>query len=464
MRPAAGAAGRGFGVRGLTLIEMAIALVVIGLVLGAAIIPLRTLEQDRRYDEETRRMEMLRDAVVGYAARNRTRGNTEMVMLEGANFMPVPRVFSSTPAGRPYLPCPDTDGDGLEDRDGYTDAGSEDVTDPVTLVIRITLADAGGNLYRPVADIEVPGDCETSRGLIPWRTLGVPAADRWGGRHTYYVDPLFASASRGFDRNTFSNIYDQRIPSSNDGNVLPPLRAELQFPTGLGMETDRQCPGIICSGGRAADGDDDPESCALALHREMPDATDPRMRCGWEVMSKADAPVVKAGVLAPYDENAPMPLEGIEIGVGERQPPGVVLEGVPFIIVSHGENGRGAVNHWRTLSEGKIYCNPFPSEEADSFDFVSEPRDWHEAMNASRFVGGQGSSDRRCPPLKVGANKSDALDLDPAFFVWEPPNAGAGDREFDDILIWMTREELTRAMERGIPPAPAPVFIPTNIQ
>ena len=107
--------------RGFTLIEIAIAMVVIGVLLGAMVPTMRALEERRQFKNEISRMGTIRDAIIGYAIRNRTRARTiEFVPLYRdpvtfARFTLPSRVFH-LPAGRPYLPCPDWDGDGYEDR------------------------------------------------------------------------------------------------------------------------------------------------------------------------------------------------------------------------------------------------------------------------------------------------------------------------------------------------------------
>ena len=57
--------------RGATLVELAIVLAVVGILMGGMLIPMRALEERRQLREETRRMERVRDAIVGYALRHR---------------------------------------------------------------------------------------------------------------------------------------------------------------------------------------------------------------------------------------------------------------------------------------------------------------------------------------------------------------------------------------------------------
>ena len=69
---------------------------------------------------------------------------------------------SYTTLRRPYLPCPDTDGSGVENR-------------PVT-----------------------PGACSQTRGYFPWRDLGTASQDAWGNRILYAVTPDMADSTKGF--------------------------------------------------------------------------------------------------------------------------------------------------------------------------------------------------------------------------------------------------------------------------
>lgn len=468
--------------RGFTLVELAIVMAIVGLLMAAALYPLRALEETRQREEESLRMESLRSAIVGYALRNRTR--ERIVIPEGGG-----RIVGSpftVPAGRPYLPCPDVDGDGFEDRipphevedgsgrvlvQGYWQGIELNESDMIVMPLTIM---ASGN---PEWDTEyderrddsdttpdigaawgVYGGCMASRGTIPWRTLGVFAADQWGNRYTYFADPLFASALYGFDEKTVANIYDQRIP-----RVLgldPPLRAAIEFNTGLADEMDRQCPAVICAGGLAAGG----SQSACTAHAS-PEG------CVWNSAESANV-VLKAGAIAAEDIS-----DAIASGSGVDFPRGAILEGVPFVIVSHGPNGRGAVNHWSSLDEqfnpnastgegwGPI-CNrgqltATGTGDRDLLIADDYPRDNHEAVNASRLAPGNSptGAGRRCPPLLGRASPSDAAgtELLPSVFVWEPGGA-RGSRTFDDILVWMTREELALEAGGDVPRLSSPIF------
>jgi prepilin-type N-terminal cleavage/methylation domain-containing protein len=124
--------------RGFTLIEMAIVLVIITILIGGLAMPLAAQIQARRYAETKKILEEAHYAIIGYA-------------------MSHP---STTNPDKPYLPCPDTNGDGLEDRAGDT--------------------------------------CAQADGWLPWTDLGTASQDAWGNRLHYSVETHeYADKSKG---------------------------------------------------------------------------------------------------------------------------------------------------------------------------------------------------------------------------------------------------------------------------
>ena len=123
---------------GFTLIELAIVLVIITILIGGLAVPLAAQIQARRIAETKKTLEEAHHALVGYA-------------------MSHP---STTNPDKPYLPCPDTDGDGRENR---------------------------------------PGDsCTNADGWFPWADLGTGSQDAWGNRLRYSVETReYADRSRG---------------------------------------------------------------------------------------------------------------------------------------------------------------------------------------------------------------------------------------------------------------------------
>lgn len=120
---------------GFSLVEMAIVLMIVGLLLGG-LIPTLSAQMESQHISETRRqMNEIREALTGFALIN----------------------------GR--LPCP---------ADGSAAAGSELVTGSGVAAV-----------------------CTLSKGVLPWATLGANEADAWGRRFTYRVAANFADGADG---------------------------------------------------------------------------------------------------------------------------------------------------------------------------------------------------------------------------------------------------------------------------
>lgn len=135
--------------RGFSLIELAIVLVIVTLLIGGLAVPLSAQIQARRIAETKKTLEEARETILGYAMTHLT-----------------------TVAGKRYLPCPDTNGDGREDRNLATQ------------------------------------DCTLHHGWLPWVDLGTASQDAWGNRLIYAVNskdaeaPSFADKSKGFSAST----------------------------------------------------------------------------------------------------------------------------------------------------------------------------------------------------------------------------------------------------------------------
>ena len=129
---------------GFTLAELAIALVIVGLLLASAMIPLSAQVELRNVSETRRTLDQIKDAVIGFAQEN----------------------------GR--LPCPAL---------GLTPTGTIDA------VVRVPPAffAAGAEQYDATNK-----RCYTALGVVPWSTLGVPETDSWARRFSYRVSPAFA--------------------------------------------------------------------------------------------------------------------------------------------------------------------------------------------------------------------------------------------------------------------------------
>src|SRR5258706_6216210 len=90
---------------GFSLIEVAIVLFVLALLAGSILVPLSAQMEQRYYDETTRTMNDVRDALLGFAVVNKR------------------------------LPCPDTNGDGAENVSGLVCTSAEGTLPWATLRI-----------------------------------------------------------------------------------------------------------------------------------------------------------------------------------------------------------------------------------------------------------------------------------------------------------------------------------------
>jgi type II secretory pathway pseudopilin PulG len=121
-------------VGGFTLVELAVVLVLLGLVIGMLAIPLSTQVEQQRMAETQRHLEQAREALIGFA------------LATGRLPCPaLPTLGSSAP------------GAGAESRSGGT-----------------------------------CGAAVLNGGVLPWATLGVAETDAWGNRLTYRAASAFA--------------------------------------------------------------------------------------------------------------------------------------------------------------------------------------------------------------------------------------------------------------------------------
>ncbi len=133
-------------VRGFTLTEMAVVLVIVALLIGGLMLPLSAQQGIRYVTETQKQLADISEALYGYAASH------------------------AASDGKPYLPCPDTDGNGTENRTGTA--------------------------------------CTNVEGNLPWADLGLARQDAWGNTFRYRVAATFSNSTTGF---TLMSVGDLRV-------------------------------------------------------------------------------------------------------------------------------------------------------------------------------------------------------------------------------------------------------------
>ena len=150
--------------RGFTLAELAVALVIIGLLLASSLIPFSTQIEVRNASDTRRTLDQIKEAVMGFAQAN----------------------------GR--LPCP---------------ARGQTPTGTIDSVVRVPPAffAAGAEQYDTTNK-----QCYVVWGVVPWSTLGVPETDAWGRRFSYRVSPAFADDPSLTTWQSRSTAYTPPVP------------------------------------------------------------------------------------------------------------------------------------------------------------------------------------------------------------------------------------------------------------
>ena len=123
---------------------------------------------------------------------------------------------------------------------------------------------------------------------------------------------------------------------------------------------------------------------------------------------------------------------------------GSAADGVPFVVVSHGRNGYGAI---RGGNGEEFYCIPFPPGSRNNTRFLAEKQNalWFTDINLPRRAEGAFSC----------AMPQGTTDYNGVGFVSVPVHAPAdGDQGFDDIVRWLSVEEIVKGLaKRGALPA-----------
>ena len=450
-----------FAARGYTIVELSIVLVVAGLLLSGAI---ASFDRWARYEQaRTTRdtIDLVKEAIVQYAARNRTapRIITVRSLVLGTVF----QTDWNIPPSRPYLPCPDIDGDGIEDRVRIENAdllsltvhirGDGDHPDP---------DNANGNLFYG------HGLCSSQRGLLPWRTLRAPAADAWGGLFSYYVDSVFSHSILGFNQFDHADQLDTRLPLDVFGDDLsefseadqvcyspapeaaPPPGEAYKCPQyrkrveSINTDPDKaeadQLPALVCDYG----------PCSPA--RKKNDAM--------TLSSSGGAGAVATEVEYRFSEGE----NGIRIlRLLEED---MIYNAPAFVVISHGANGYGAVavantqigiggRYDNVAGRYSLRCASFPDGATATPAYLAERQNaWR-----SQALGDEDFGVSFCPPVNVEDDNE---------YVYRRNYTARADlnaADFDDIVDWMEVDALkARLSEIGALPLHPPGLSPFGIR
>ena len=444
-----------FAARGYTIVELSIVLVVIGLLLSGAI---ASFDRWSRYEQaQTTRdsIDLVKKAIVQYAARNRTAPREITVRSEILSV--TVQASWNMPPSRPYLPCPDIDGDGIEDRVEIENAdllaltvhirGDSDDPDPDS---------ANGNLFYG------HGLCRSQRGFLPWRTLRVPAADAWGGLFLYYVDSVFSHSLVGFNQDDHADQLDTRLPLDVFGDTLSEFSeanqvcysvdadpVEVDWPP---LDEVYQCPQYRARVEAIDTGGDDDADQLPALVCDFGPCSIARKKNDAALSSSGGAGAVATEDLYRFSEG-----EG-GIRILRLLEEDAIYNAPAFVVISHGPNGYGAVAVANTtvnivpdnlVARRSLRCASFPDGN------IATPAYLAERQNAWRS---QAFDD--CPLVNVEDENNRVYRGN--YTARADPDAA----EFDDVVGWMGVDVLkVRLSEIGAFPGalPAPGLPPFGI-
>ncbi|MDZ4141164.1 MAG: type II secretion system protein [Methylotenera sp.] len=169
--------------QGFTLVEMAIVLVIMGVMLGGLVVSLSAQMDIRNYNETKQKIATIKEGLLGFVVSNRR------------------------------LPCPDTDGDGVE------------------------------NLAAPLIVNDVPAApqstqtfaCTNLEGLLPFQTLDADRMDSWSNQFSYRVAPAFSTRAIVWSANgaTGNIVGDTYFTLSSSGNITVQTRGDNPATAGI---------------------------------------------------------------------------------------------------------------------------------------------------------------------------------------------------------------------------------------
>ena len=417
--------------RGYSLPEMAIALLVLGILLGGIVVPLSSrLKAEARLKTENLIYDA-REAVLGYGIANRTVSGVGGIPIQIRDYNGLPHAM---PEGRPYLPCPDVTGDGVEDRITNYPTNSDTFEEVLLDSFPVHVHD-----FSPSASNAFTtngfrlGSCQEQKGLLPWRTLGLTEkGDSWGRQLGYWVDLAYSNRLLGFDEFSRADTSDPRrgydAETVNGRQLLFYSEREADTSRGGAMNL---AGGIVCShlfktGGTGISATDD-VGCPP---------------------SRSKQGNLVAGIIHTHDDTVTLGARRIPeyAGATAQTDATGIVNGVAFVIFSHGPNGWGGVN----AESGKCSSSPPPetdnlAERANAFYATGHPLLATAGANCTAMTHAELSENRfvAAPPSTTGDEKGKTAD--------------GG----DDIVVWTAPQSLFGAfMQAGALPIPKLDFAP----
>ena len=387
---------------GYSIVEIAIALVVLGILLGSTLVPLQVRLENKQYKAAETMLDDALHAVVNYSATHRTAGiNVGANIGDSYDVVDASGIAYILPTGRPYLPCPDIDGDGVEDRTDVTvTSGQIDLT---------------GDVFKD------NGTCEEQKGLLPWRSLGLQKQlDPWGRKLGYWVDIAFSSSLLGFDQTSRADIFDPRVQTT------------LGF---YNLRDDwNSAGGIVCSHLYATS----QNALSVVVAPGCPEVA----TTSGTVSITPRASNVLSGIITYSNLTL-----GSRIVPGyERAAPSGLLEGAAFVIFSHGKNGWGGINvDNRCLRAPALTNNLF--ERANAYYAAGHPFLDITSFRCEDFNGSGGGGEHLSENIFVSAPPTKVFNSDV--------------ESADDIVVWASPNIIFGLMSRqGFERIPSLEFLP----
>ena len=211
-------------IRGFTLTELAIVLIIVALLLGGMLIPLSTQTDIRNRSAEEAALEEFRQALVGFVIQN--------------GRLPCPASRTQTGAGAGLEM---TTGTGVSRECSCTTAGSG------------------------VAGTTAACTATSVAGTLPWATLGFSESDTWGNRYTYHMTTMFGrgiNPTRNPATDFGAGCTPDSAPQKSAVAICTPGNITVQAAPGTVISSN--LPAVIVSHGKNSAGAWNPQGTQIA--------------------------------------------------------------------------------------------------------------------------------------------------------------------------------------------------------